>query len=97
MQEEAYEHREIHLDNLNEKAAQLENKDKMTVIKELKEREKQKRMFQQINFILKSFTSNNVSRLGIPKRMHNSTTQEIWDYIQITREKEIQWEYTEEI
>ena len=43
MHEEAYEHREIHLDNLHEKAAELENKDKMTVIKELKEREKQKK------------------------------------------------------
>ena len=96
MQEEAYEHREIHLDNLHEKAAELDNKDKMIVIKELKERERQKRMFQKINFILKSFTSNNVSRLGIPKGMKNSTTQEIWDYTQTTPEKEIQWEYTED-
>ena len=53
-------------------------------------------MFQRINFILKSFTPNNVSRLGIPQGMNNSTAQEIWDYIQITPEKQIKWEYTED-
>ena len=95
MQEEAYEYREQHLDNLYEKAAELENKDKMIIIKELKEREKQKRMFQRINFILKSFIPNNVSRLGIPKGMGDCTTQEIWDFIQQTPENDIQWEYTE--
>ena len=60
MQEEAYTHREIHLDNIYKKAAELNNKDKMIVIAELKERERQKRLFQKINFILKSFTPNNV-------------------------------------
>ena len=35
MQEEAYEYREYHLDKLYEKAAELENKDKMIIIKEL--------------------------------------------------------------
>lgn len=45
MQENSWCYREAHLDKLYEKAAQLFNKDKMQVIKDMKEREKQRRMF----------------------------------------------------
>ena len=52
MQEEADEIREVHHDKVYEKAAELYHKDKMTIIKEMKEREKMCRVYQKINFVL---------------------------------------------
>ena len=96
MQENSWEYRGKHLDKLYEAAALQHNKDKMRIIKEIKEREKQKRMYQKIRFVLKNESFSSVNRLGIPKGMLKSTTKEIWDYIQVTPDKEIRWVYIEE-
>ena len=98
MQEEADELRETHHDKVYEKAAELQNKDKMTVIKEMKEREKQSRMYKKISFVLAPQRYQAITRLGIPKGMMQATTKEIWDFLQ-AKEKtndKIEWEYTEQ-
>ena len=98
MQEEAEVHREKHMDDIYTKAAELFHKDKMTVIKMMKEREKQKRLYQKIAFVLKSIRAQNLTRLGIPKGMMQRSTREIWDFLQIKEKKKekIEWEYTED-
>ena len=98
MQEEADEIRDIHHDQVYEKAAELHNKDKMILIKELKEREKQGRIFKKISYVLTPFQHQAITRLGIPAGMMQSTTKEIWDFLQLkerTKEK-IDWEFTED-
>ena len=65
MQEKADEIRDIHHDKVYEKAAELYHKDKMTVIKEMKEREKQCRVYQKISFVLAT-RFQEITRLGIP-------------------------------
>ena len=47
MQEEAGDIREVHHDKTYEKAAEMYHKDKMTIIKEMKEREKQCRVYKK--------------------------------------------------
>lgn len=98
MQEESEIHREQHMEEICEKAAELLQKYKMTVVKIMKEREKQRRLHQKIAFVLKRIRAQNLTRLSIPKGMMNSSTQDIWNYLQ---EKEktketIEWEYTED-
>ena len=48
MQEEADEIQETHHDKVYKKAAELHNKDKIPVIKEMKERERQSRRYKKI-------------------------------------------------
>ena len=98
MQEEADLIRETHHDTIYEKAAELHHKDKMTIVKEMKEREKQSRIYQKISYVLAPHRFQAIARLGIPKGMMQATTKAIWDYLQ---EKErtkdtIEWEYTED-
>ena len=97
MQEESDEYRERHMDTLDEKATALYNKDKMTILKEMKEREKQSRMYQRIDCVLNTNRFQAITRLGIPKGMQSRTTKEIWNYLQIKEKNQdkIAWEYTE--
>ena len=98
MQEDSYEYRERHMDTLYEKAAELHNKDKMTVVKETKEREKQSRMYQKLDSVLNSNRFQAIIRLGLPSGMMSSSTQSIWDFLQIKEKnnEKITWEYTED-
>ena len=73
------------------------HKDKMTIIKEMKEREKQCRVYLKISFVLEPTRFQAITRLGIPKGMSQAPTQEIWDFLQENEKKKepIEWEYTE--
>ena len=98
MQEDADEIREIYHDQVFEKAAELRNKDKMVLVKELKEREKQSRINRKIAFVLTPFRNQAITRLGILLDMMKSTTKDIWDYLQLKErtKEDIQWEFTED-
>jgi len=100
-------HREEYLEKLCERAAAEKDKETAIIMKEIKNREKQKRSWQKISYVTKS-KSNGVSRLGIPRGFENKSTKEIWDFLQtpyvdpdfiyITDPKEIEsrlieWQY----
>ena len=74
-------HREEHLDKICAQAAAEKDRDKETIMKEIKNREKQKRSWQKIRYVTKP-RSNGVSRLGIPVGYENRSTKEIWDFLQ---------------
>ena len=99
MQTRSWEIRDGHNARIREKAAQEQRKDVETIIKEMRQREKQARMFERIGYTLKSLNYSQITRLGLPKHICNSTTDEIWNYIQSTSDdelKRIEWEYTED-
>lgn len=68
MQEASEEHREKHMDEIYSKAAELMHKDKMTVVKTIKEHEKQRRLFQKIAFVLKKLSSSKPNSSRHPQR-----------------------------
>jgi len=74
-------HREEHLDKICAQAAAEKDVDKERIMKEIKNREKQKRSWQKIRYVTKS-RSNGVSRLGIPVGYENRSTKDIWDLLQ---------------
>jgi len=73
--------REDHLDSCIEKAIQLHDKKKISIIKDMKEREKQRRSWDKIHFTIKPNRRGGVDRLGIPVGMENSSTLQIWNYL----------------
>ena len=81
MHEEEAITREDHLDCCIEKAIQLHDKKKISIIKDMKEREKQRRSWDKIHFTVKPNRRGGVDRLGIPMGMENSSTLEIWNYL----------------
>ena len=70
-----------HLDYLHEKAIEIQNKKKATIIKNMKMRESQKRSWAKIRYVTKQSSNHNVERLGIPKGFENKSTEAIWDYL----------------
>ena len=87
MQEDSEEYRTRHMETLYIKASLLHKKDKMTVVKEMIEREKQSRMYGKIGHVLNNERFQTISRLGIPKGTSSSSTREIWDYLQKKEKK----------
>jgi len=73
--------REDHLDFCIDKAVELHNVKKVSIIKNIKEREKQRRSWEKIHFATNPTRYSGIDRLGIPAGMENSTTKEIWDYL----------------
>ena len=99
MQDKSWEIRNTHHDDRIQAAARAENKDVLTKIKEMKEREKQKRIFDHIGSALKNKSFGNITRLGLPKEVYNRSTDMIWDYIQSKTQaemKKVQWHYIED-
>jgi len=74
-------HREAHLEKICEHAASEKNVTKEHIIKEIKNREKQKRSWQKIKYVTKS-RGNGVSRLGIPVGYEHRSTKDIWNFLQ---------------
>jgi len=74
-------HREEHLDKICAKAAIDKDADKERIMKEIKNREKQKRSWEKIRYVTKP-RGNGVSRLGIPVGYENRSTKEMWDLLQ---------------
>jgi len=70
-----------HLDYLHEKAVEIQNKQKASIIKNMKMRESQKRSWSKIGFVIRSSPNRNVERLGIPEGFENRTTSAIWNYL----------------
>ena len=99
MQEDSWGLRDKMLGNILEQMEAESKKDKAKIIREMKEREKQSRMYQRLGSILKVINYANVTRLGLPAHLSQATIEEIWSYIQSTPEldlKKIEWEYTED-
>ena len=73
---------ESHLDKIIAATAKEQNKEKATVLKELKHREKQGRAWNKIGFVTKKLNkSHGITRLGIPKGFEDRSSQEIWEYL----------------
>jgi len=70
-----------HLEYLYEKAIEVQNKEKASIIKNMKMRENQKRSWSKIRYVTKSTSNRNIERLGIPEGFENKTTAAIWDYL----------------
>lgn len=80
--------------------AEEKRKDVETIIRDMREREKQSRIFQRIGNALKSTSFSQISRLGLPKQLRNEDTQTIWDFIKYTpaaEMKKVEWEYIEDV
>ena len=92
MQEDNDIHRKEHLDAIQERMAIEKNKPIETIIKEMKNREQQKKSWDKIKYVTKKRNRNGISRLGIPQGFENSSTQEIWDYLQ-TPGVQPKWRY----
>ena len=61
------------METLYDKASLLYRKDKMTVVKEMMECEKQSRMYGKIGHVLNNECFQTISRLGISKGMSSSS------------------------
>ena len=99
MQDNSWDIREGHHNDRITAAAIAENKDVATKIKELKEREKQRRTFDRLGSILKTRSYGNITRLGLPTEVQHETTDVIWTYIQSKTQQEmkkVQWMYIED-
>ena len=70
-----------HLEYLYEKAIAVQNKQKATIIKNMKMRENQKRSWSKIRYVTKDNTNRNVERLGIPEGFEHKSTEDIWNYL----------------
>jgi len=73
--------REDHLDLCYDKAVELHDTKKASIIKNMKEREKQKRSWSKIQFTVQKIKGSNISRLGIPVGYEHRSTKEIWTYL----------------
>jgi len=80
MQEDNDLHREEHLDRICEALAAEKSRDKATIVKEMKNREKQQKSWRKIAYVTKSHRKG-VTRLGIPKGFESAPTRDIWDYL----------------
>ena len=99
MQKDSWNIRDRMLGNIIDKKAAEGQKDKAIIVKEMREREKQGRMYQRLGSILKVINYANVTSLGVPTRLAKASTEQIWSYIQQTPEselKQIEWDYTED-
>ena len=99
MQDNSWDIRTTHHDDRIQAAAKEENKDVLTKIKEMKEREKQSRIYAHIGSALKNKTFGTITRLGLPKEVCHSSTEIIWGYISSKTQaemKKIQWHYIED-
>ena len=73
--------RNDHLEYLYEKAMEIQDKKKASIIKNMKMRENQKRSWSKIRYVTKNSSNRNVERLGIPKGFENQPTSAIWKYL----------------
>jgi len=73
--------REDHLDLCIEKAQELHDKKKESIIKNIQQREKQKRSWEKIQVAVGKNTGYGVSRLGVPLGMEDASTEDIWNYL----------------
>ena len=99
MQNESWSIRERHHNTIIEKGAKEQNNDVETIGRDMKFREIQKRSFERIGHSLKTSNFAQITRLGLPKHLFMTSTEEIWDYIQSTPDevlKTIEWDYTED-
>ena len=78
LQEEEEVIREDHLNECYDKAVEIEDKNKARIVKEIKEREKQRRSWNKIHFVTKSNNHSGIDRLGIPTGYEHKSTQETW-------------------
>jgi len=84
--------REDHLDLCYEKAVEIHDTKKASIIKNMKEREKQRRSWEKIRFVTQNQDHRSIDRLGLPAGFENRSTKDIWDYLSdSTREKETDW------
>ena len=77
MQEESWEIRERHQDDIRERAAEEKNTSVENIARDMKQREVQKRTYERFGNSLKSSNFSKVTRLGIPKHLLHSSTEEI--------------------
>jgi len=73
--------RNDHLEYLYEKAMEIQNKKKASIIKNMKMRENQKRSWSKIRYVTRNGSNRNVERLGIPKGYEHQPTSAIWEYL----------------
>jgi len=81
LQEEEAVVRDDHLNECYEKAVEIEDKTKARIIKEMREREKQRRSWDKINFVTAPTHHNNIQRLGIPIGYEDESTQVLWNFL----------------
>ena len=81
MQDESWEIRDNHNIQRVQAAAEKENKDLEIKIKEMKEREKQGRIFARIGNALTTKNFGHITRLGLPQEVATESTDVIWKYI----------------
>ena len=80
LQEDNDLHREEHLDKIYDALAAEKSRDKATIVKEMKNREKQKKSWRKIAYVTKAHRKG-VTRLGVPKGFESAPTQDIWNYL----------------
>ena len=98
MQDDSWNIRDRMLGNILEMTAERKQ-DKEKIIKDMKEREKQSRMYQRLGSILTVLNYANITRLGLSAQLKDASTNTIWKYIQSTPEselKKIEWDYMED-
>jgi len=91
IQEDIDIHREDHLTKIQERSAADNNKALKTVIKEMKNREKQKRAWARIKFVTKR-RSGGVTRLGIPLGYEDAPMEAVWNFLQDPK-SQLEWVY----
>ena len=89
MQDRSWEIRTDHQTKIRERAAEEQRKDVETIVKEMKQREIQSRMFVRIGNTLKTVNYAQITRLGLPKHIRSESTEQIWNYIQSTPDAEL--------
>ena len=84
MHDRSWEIRNDHQTTIRNKAAEEQRKEVEVIIKEMKQREIQSRMFARIGNTLKTTNFAQITRLGLPKHLCTDSTENIWNYIQST-------------
>ena len=99
MQENSWDIRDAGNYKIQAKMAEEKRKDVETIIRDMREREKQSRLFQRIGNALKTTNYAQITRLGLPKNLRSEDTEAIWNFIQSTPAaelKKMEWEYIED-
>ena len=99
MQENSWDIRDAGYYKIQAKMAEEKRKDVETIIRYVREREKQSRLFQRIGHALKTANYAQITRLRLPRNLRSEDTQVIWDFIQSTPADElekVEWEYIED-
>ena len=99
LQENSDDGRDGHQDFIIERTAEEKQTEVQHIVKEMKARESQARIFKHIGAALKTKTYSSVNKIGLPTDMQHDSTETIWNNFQSMTQDEIdqlEWVYLED-